>query len=139
MLFRSGTDDIRNEVLRELLSVCFDLADEGFPPGFDSVLSHWECPDTKGLIVWLDEQARERDLAKRLAQDAASHGGTEHPEGLIRQVLDKLKWRRTQVLHQASQTSLIERPHETQTLNDETRELLLKAAQFHRQRAVKTT
>ena len=136
MLFRS---DFKNEVLRDLLTVCFDLADEGWPPSFDRVLSHWECPDMKGLIVWLDEQARERDLAKRLAQDAAAAGGTDQPEGLVRQVLDKLKWRRTRDLHQASQTSLIERPQETQKLTDETRELLLKAAQFHRQRAAKTT
>ncbi len=134
-----GTDDFKNEVLRDLLTVCFDLADEGWPPSFDRVLSHWECPDMKGLIVWLDEQARERDLAKRLAQDAAAAGGTDQPEGLVRQVLDKLKWRRTRDLHQASQTSLIERPQETQKLTDETRELLLKAAQFHRQRAAKTT
>jgi DNA primase len=134
-----GTEDIRNEVLRELLTVCYDLADEGWPPGFDRVLSHWECPDMKGLVVWLDEQARERDLATRLAQDAAGQRGTDHPEGLIRQVLDKLKWRRTQILHQATQASLIERPQETGKLTDETRELLLKSAQFHRQRSAKTT
>ena len=134
-----GTDDIKNEVLRDLLTVCFDLADEGWPPSFDRVLSHWECPDMKGLVVWLDEQARERDLADRLAQDAAAQRGTDHPEGLIRQVLDKLKWRRTRDLHQATQTSLIERPQDTKKLTDETRELLIKAAQFHRQRAAKTT
>lgn len=133
-----GTDDFRNEVLRELLTVCFDLADEGWPPSFDKVLSHLECPDMKGLVVWLDEQARERDLANRLAQDAAQQG-TRYPEGLVRQVLDKLKWRRTRDLHQAAQASLIERPQETQKLTDETRELLQKAAQFHRLRAAKTT
>ncbi len=130
-----GTDDIKNEVLRELLTVCFDLADEGWPPGFDRVLSHWECPDMKGLVVWLDEQARERDLANRLAQDAAAQRGDDHPESLIRQVLDKLKWRRTQDLHQATQSSLIERPQETRKYTDETRELLLKAAEYHRRRA----
>jgi hypothetical protein len=134
-----GTDDINNDVLRDLLTVCYDLADEGWPPTFDRVLSYWECPDMKGLIVWLDEQARDRDLATRLAQDAASQRGTDHPEGLIRQVLDKLKWRRTRESHQAAQSSLIERPQETKKLTDETRELLLKAAQFHRQRSAKTT
>ena len=129
-----GTEDIKNEVLRELLTVCYDLADEGWPPSFDRVLSHGECPDMKGLVVWLDEQARERDLANRLAQDAAAQRGTDHPEGLIRQVLDKLKWRRTRDLHQATQASLIERPQDTKKLTDETRELLLKAMQFHRRR-----
>jgi len=132
-----GTDDIKNEVLRELLTVCFDLADEGRPPSFDSVLSHWECPDMKGLIVWLDDQARGKDLANRLAQDAAAQRGIDHPEGLIRRNLDKLKWRRTRDVHQASQTSLIERPQETTKLTDETRELLAKATQFHRRRGGK--
>ena len=132
-----GTDDIQNEVLRELLTVCYDLADEGWPPTFDRVLSFGECPDMKGLVVWLDEQARERDLANRLAQDAAAQRGIDHPEGLIRLVLDKLKWRRTRELHQATQASLIERPQETRKFNDETRELLLKATQFHRRRGGK--
>ena len=128
-----GSDDIKHEVLRELLTICFDLADEGWLPSFDKVLSHLECPDLKGLVVWLDEQARKKDLASRLAQDAAQNR-TDHPEGLVRLVLDKLKWRRTRELHQAAQASLIERPQETRKLTDETRELLLKALKFHRRR-----
>lgn len=132
-----GTDDFNNDVLRDLLTVCYDLAEEGWAPTFDRVLSYWECPDTKGLIVWLDEQARDKDLANRLAQDAAAQRGTDHPEGLIRQVLNKLKWRRTRESHQAAQASLIERPQETKKLTDETRELLLKAIQFHRRRGGK--
>jgi DNA primase len=132
-----GTEDIKSEVLRELLTACYDMADEGWLPSFDRVLSHWECPEMKGLLVWLDEQARERDLANRLAQDAAAQRGTDHPEGLIRQVLDKLKWRRTRDIHQATLASLIERPQETKKLTDETRELLQKATQFHRRRGGK--
>lgn len=129
-----GTDDFKSEILRDVLGVCYDLADEGWSPSFDRVLSHWECPEMKGLVVWLDEQAREKDLANRLAQDAAAQRGVDHPEGLVRLVLDKLKWRRTQQMHQATQASLIERPQETRKLTDETRELLAKAVEFHRRR-----
>jgi DNA primase len=134
-----GADDIKSEVLRDLLTVCYDMADDGLQPTFERVLSFWETPDMKGLVVWLDEQARDKDLANRLAQDAATGKGKDHPEGLIRQVLDRLKWRRTQAMHQATQASLIERPHETSKLTDETRELLKQQFQFHRQRAAKTT
>jgi DNA primase len=133
-----GTDDIKHEVLRELIAICFDLADDGSLPSFDKVLSHVECPELKGLIVWLDEQAHERDLANRLALDA-SQQNTDHPEGLVRQVLDRLKWRRTCELHQAAQASLIERPQETQKFTDETRAILANATRFHQQRAAKTT
>jgi DNA primase len=129
-----GIDDIKHEVLKELLHICFDLADEGILPSFDKVLSHVECPELKGLIVWLDEQARERNLANQLVQDAAQIG-KDQPEGLVRLVLDKLKWRRTRELHQAAQASLIERPQDTRKYTDETREMLLKAAEFHRRRA----
>jgi len=133
-----GTEDFQNEILREVLTVCYDVADEGIRPELGTVLLRWDCPEMKGLVVWLDEQARERDLANRLAQDAAGNRGTDHPEGLFRQVVDKLKWRRTQALHQATQSALIERPQETRGLTDETRELLMKFSEFHRQRAAKS-
>jgi DNA primase len=133
-----GPDDISNDILRELFGICCDLADEGIDPGFEKILSHVECPDLKGLIVWMDEQARERDLAARLAQDRAE-GGVDGPESLLRQVLDKLQWNRTRDQHQAAQSALIERPQERVKLNDEMRQLLMKASQFHEQRAAKKT
>lgn len=129
-----GVDDFKNEVLRDLLTTCFDLADEGWTPSFDRMLSHWECSDMKGLIVWLDEQARKKDLANRLAQDAAANRGTDHPEGLMRLDLDKLKWRRTQRMLHAIHAPLVERPKETSGLTEETRELLRNATRFHSQR-----
>jgi hypothetical protein len=130
-----GVEDFKNEVLRDLLTTCFDLSDEGGSPSFDKLLSRWDCPDMKGLIVWLDEQAREKDLANRLAQDAAAQRGTDHPAGLIRIVLDNLKWRRTQKMHHATQTPLIERPQESKKYSDEMKDVLAKSMQFHQRRA----
>lgn len=131
-----GPDDFGNEVFRELLTVCFDVHDDGWLPSFDKVLSQLECPDLKGLIVWIDEQAREREIAARLAQDAAQ-GGFDSPESLLRQVLNGLKWRRMQETHRAAQSALIERPRDAMTLSQETLERLQQASQFHRQRATK--
>ena len=129
-----GTDDFKNEVLQELLTVCFDLSDDGQLPSFDKVLTRLECPDLKGLIVWIDEQAREREIAIRLAQDAAREGDDSF-NGLLRQVLDGLKWRRTQDSHRAAQGRLIERPRESASLTQETLDLLKQASQFHQRRS----
>ena len=129
-----GTDDFKNEVLQELLTVCFDLSDDGQLPSFDKVLTRLECPDLKGLIVWVDEQAREREIAIRLAQDAAREGDDSF-NGLLRQVLDGLKWRRTQDSHRAAQGRLIERPRESASLTQETLDLLKQASQFHQRRS----
>ena len=131
-----GTDDFRNEVLRELLTVCFDLSDDGQLPSFDKVLSRLECPDLKGLIVWIDEQAREREIATKLAEDAAREG-TDSFNGLLRQVLDGLKWRRTQDSHRAAQGRMIERPREMTNLTQETLDLLQQASQFHQRRSAR--
>ena len=131
-----GPDDVGNEVLRELLTVCFDVHDDGWLPSFDKVLSQLECPDLKGLIVWIDEQARERDLAGRLAQDAAL-GGVDSPDSLLRQVLNGLKWRRTQETHRAAQGPLMERPQDAMKLTQETLDRLQQASQFHQQRTAK--
>ncbi|MBC8116946.1 MAG: DNA primase, partial [Candidatus Saccharimonas sp.] len=131
-----GPDDFGNEVLRELLTVCFDVHDDGWLPSFDKVLSQLECPDLKGLIVWIDEQARERDIAGKLAQDAAL-GGTDSSESLLRQVLNGLKWRRTQETHRAAQGPVIERPRDAMKLTQETLDRLQQASQFHQQRTAK--
>ena len=131
-----GPDDFENEVLRELLTVCFDVHDDGWLPSFDKVLSQLECPDLKGLIVWIDEQARERDIAGRLAQDAAL-GEADSSESLLRQVLNGLKWRRTQETHRAAQGPQIERPRDAMKLTQETLDRLQQASQFHQQRTAK--
>ncbi len=131
-----GPDDFGNEILRELLTVCFDVHDDGWLPSFDKVLSQLECPDLKGLIVWIDEQARERDIAGRLAQDAALVG-TDPSESLLRQVLNGLKWRRTQETHRAAQGPQIERPRDAMKLTQETLDRLQQASQFHQQRTAK--
>lgn len=131
-----GTDDFKSEVLQELLTVCFDLSDDGQLPSFDKVLTRLECPDLKGLIVWIDEQAREREIAIRLAQDAAREGDDSF-NGLLRQVLDGLKWRRTQDSHRAAQGRLIELPRESASLTQETLDLLKQASQFHQRRSAR--
>ena len=131
-----GPDDFGNEILRELLTVCFDVHDDGWLPSFDKVLSQLECPDLKGLIVWIDEQARERDIAGRLAQDAAL-GEADSSESLLRQVLNGLKWRRTQETHRAAQGPQIERPRDAMKLTQETLDRLQQASQFHQQRTAK--
>lgn len=146
-----GVDDLQNMALRELLGVCFDLADQGEFPEFTRVLAQLECPHLKSLAVWIDMEAAARDVAGKLAQDAATHGSATHgsatqgpaAEGtttspnLIRDVIDGLKWRRQQATHAAVQGVLAQRIEPGTQLDPELRELLQRAANFHQQRATR--
>ncbi len=131
-----GTDDFRNEVLKELLTCCFDLNDEGWHPEFDKLLSRLECSDLKGLVVWIDEQARNKRVAERLAMDD-SEQDSNFSGGLLRQVLDGLKWRRKSETHRKIQDRLIARPPDVSKLTPETLDVLHRAHQYHQQRSSK--
>lgn len=135
-----GVDDLQNMALRELLGVCFDVADQGESPEFSRVLAQLECPHLKSLAVWIDVQAAARDVAGKLAQDAATQPpgaeGSAMP-GLLRDVIDGLKWRRQQASHAAVQGVLAQRIEPGTQLDPELRELLQRAANFHQQRATR--
>ncbi len=136
-----GVDDLQNTALRDLLGVCFDLADQGEPLEFSRVLAQLECPHLKSLAVWIDVQAAARDVAGKLAQDAATAsqagGGTTAPSSLVQNVVDGLKWRRQQATHAAVQGVLAQRIEPGTQLDPELRELLQRAANFHQQRATR--
>lgn len=136
-----GVDDLQNMALRELLSVCFDVADQGELPEFTRVLAHLECPHLKSLAVWIDMEAAARDVAGKLAQEAATQGSAVEEKtaspNLIRDVVDGLKWRRQQATHAAVQGVLAQRIEPGTQLDPELRELLQRAANFHQQRATR--
>jgi DNA primase len=130
-----GTDDFRHEVLREILSMWFDMLVEGTEATFDKLISRTECPQRKRLMVWIEEQARDRD-AKKTVTEARTMGTETAVEGM-RRVIERIQWRRSCDANQASKSLLVERPSETAKLTTETRELLEQATRFHRKRAAK--
>lgn len=130
-----GLDDFRHEALRNLLSIWFDMVEEGNEPTFDRMLARIECVHQKRLAVWVEEQSPHRDSRKRTGSISGS--GTETAEQSLRRVIDRLKWRHSRDAHQASKSLLVERPVEMEKLTAETRELLEQAARFHQERAAK--
>ena len=133
-----GVDDLQNTALRELLSVCFDLADQGECPEFSRVLAQLECPHLKSLAVWIDGRASTHDIAGKIAQDAAMIAqfpeGTTAPQGSARFVVDRLKWRRQQAAHASVQGALAQQIGQQAKLDPEQIELIKRASAFHQQR-----
>jgi hypothetical protein len=165
-----GADDIRHEALRELLTACFDLWDHGEAFSLGRLLAELECPQLKGLAVWLDDQARARGIADRLRQEAAQHGlsapltgeagETEKPgenheaastgiastgAGLLTDIVEGVKWRRACESQVAARSEWVAnqrgpRPSDEEAkpeLSDDAKDLLQRAAQFHRRRAAR--
>lgn len=130
-----GTDHLQHEDLRQILSLWYDMLDEGVEPTYERTLSRIECPEQKRLVVWIEEQSPHRNLTNSLA--SARSAGTESANDGLRRVIQGIQWRRKQEANQASKSLLVERPSETAKLTAETREVLEQAARFHRERAAK--
>ena len=135
-----GTDDLRNEPLRELLAIAYDLWDHGEEPKLNRLLSATECPQLKSLAVWIDERAAGRNIAGLLAQEAAQGGSREADgasAGLLQQVLSQLTWRRECDGQEQRRGRLAIRPEAAAGLDPELRDLLQQASSFHQQRAAR--
>jgi DNA primase len=63
-----GPAALRNEHLKSLLHLCFDLAEQGEDPSFDKVTAALEDAELKRLAARIDEHARHKHIA-RLLQD----------------------------------------------------------------------
>jgi hypothetical protein len=130
-----GPDDFRHESLREILSLWFDMQDEGVEPGFGRLLSRIECLQQKRLVVWVEENSPSRGASKSLTASAGT--GMETAEQGLHRVIERLHWRRSCAAQQASKSLLLERPSETAKLTAESRAVLAQQAQFHRERTAK--
>ena len=126
---------IRHPQLKELLAEMFYLG-EGQPWTFERLLGALEDSELKRLAVWLDEQARLKDLTKKLRETGAD--SPETPPLFLRTTIENLKWRQeeqSQLQRRASTSSV---SGEGSPPPDDT-ELLRQASQFHLRRATKRT
>lgn len=130
-----GIDHIRHELLRQILSIWFDMLEEGVEPTYERTLARMECPEQKRLVVWIEDQSPHRNRKKSLTAGPGA-GMESATEGLGR-VIGLLHRRRSKEVHQASKSLLVERPSDPAKLTAETREVLAQAAHFHRERGAK--
>lgn len=130
-----GLDDFRHQILREILSIWFDIVEDGGQPDFDRMMSRIECVHQKRLVVWIEEHSPYRPTKK--TSGAFSTAGTESADTALRRVVDLLQWQQHRDRQQAAKSPLIESPSETAKLTAESREALKQAARFHRERTAK--
>ncbi len=133
-----GDEDFQNPQTRQVLQVCFDLLDLGERATFERITSVIEDVTLKRLLVWIDEQARLKEIAKKLSEDWVTDKERTLPHYLV-QSLHDLRWRREEQLHQRAQGRLAQQPESRAGLTSNAKALLEQATLFHQKRAANTT
>ncbi len=128
-------DSIRHPQLQVLLAEML-YHGESQPWNFKSLLGALEDSELKRLAVWLDDQARAKDLAKKLRETGAD--ADETCPLFLRATIDNLKWRQEEQsqLQRGALTSPA--PGEGTPPPDDA-DQLRQAYQFHQRRATKRT
>ena len=133
-----GDEDFYNEQTRALLQVCFDLLDHDETPTFDRINAVIEDAALKRLIVWIDEQARKKEIAKKLQDNSMAPSGATVPHSLTL-ALEPIRFRRAEQQHQRNTGRLAQQPDARAGLNPNAKALLEQATAFHQKRAAKAT
>lgn len=133
-----GDEDFHNEQTRAVLQVCFDLLDHDETPTFERISAVIEDVALKRLIVWIDEQARLKEIASKLKDNSMAPSGATVPQYLM-QALEPIRFRRAEQHHQRTTGRLAQQPDARAGLNPNAKALLEQATAFHQKRAAKAT
>ena len=133
-----GDEDFQNEQNRLLLQTCFDLSDHGELATFERIMSAIEDNNLKRLVIWVDEQAREKEIAQKLTENLMTYKEQTLPRYLV-QCLQPIQWRREVQLHQRNTGRLAQQPESRAGLNSNAKALLEQQTAFHQKRAAKTS
>lgn len=106
------------------------------PWNFKSLLGALEDSELKRLAVWLDDQARAKDLAKKLRETGAD--SDETCPLFLRATIDNLRWRQEEQSQLQRGASTSPGPGEGSPPPDDA-DQLRQAYQFHQRRATKRT
>lgn len=119
-----GPGDFLNPHLRALIEFIFDVVELGEVPTFERVTLELESNELKGLAVWLSDEARQKGVERKLLDTEAESGG------LYQQLLDRMKWRREELSHQAA----LKRQSMAGDAKQDAIAKLQQVAAFHRKR-----
>lgn len=128
-----GPDDFRNEHLRKLLQICFDLAEAGETPSFEHVTSALEDRDLKRLAVMIDGASREKKIPQKL-QDAVPGTGPGGRPGFLDAALRHLKQRRELEGYEVLKGRMAQQLSPAGGLDEDARRLLQQSMQVHKKR-----
>jgi len=134
-----GASEITNPALRTMIQVYYDWAELGQTQrGFAQLLAALDDdPAAKQLAVWLDEQARIKNLEYKLCHDA-ERGDDDFPT-ILRRLLEDLQWRREEESHHRAAIALSEAGDGAHGLDEATERQLRQLSEFHQKRATKRT
>ena len=125
-------DDLRQQRIRDLLNICFELTNENSGPTFARVLDATEDGNLKRLAVWIDEQARVQDLRSRLRDGTAGTDGCPH---FLRQSIAHLAWRREEQSQGRIAVELSANSDGAHRIDEADEARLRQLTQFHQRRA----
>ncbi len=128
-------DSIRHPQLQVLLAEIL-YHGESQPWNFKTLLGALDDSELKRLAVWLDEQARAKDLAKKLRETGAD--SDETCPLFLRATIDNLRWRQEEQSQLQRGAPTFPGLGEGSPPPDDT-EMLRQASQFHLRRATKRT
>ena len=126
---------IHNARLREILQTCYEVMDEQKAPSFANVMTALEDGELKRLAVWIDEQARLKEVRAKLRDES-----TEPVDGcplLLRRSLDRMKWRREEQSHGRTIAELSATSDGAHRVDAASEEQLRRSFEFHQRRATK--
>lgn len=112
--------------LQALLQTIFDAWEEGQSLNFDALISRIEETELKRLVVWLSEQAEQKHLHQQGQQEV-----------VIGQLKNSLQERREKRDHLAVRIQTNPEQQNTARIDNETTDLLRRAAEFHAKRATR--
>lgn len=132
-----GVEAFTNLAVRSIVQVYYDLDEAGeAADGFGRLLSALDAhPHAKQLAVWLDEQARVKNLKDTLCHE--TERGDDDCPLILRRSLDNLKWRREGESHHQTALELSQAGEGAHGLDEETERRLRQLAEFHQKRATK--
>lgn len=124
--------------LRLIAQHCYQLAEAGEQISVTDLLGSIEETELQGLLIWLDERARDKRQGEKVRSGGADPiDGTPH---LLRRAVDSLNWRREAQAQQSVAVQLSQPSGDGSPQLDAAMEAMLRqAAQFHQRRATKRT
>ena len=126
--------EIRNEQLRELLAICYALANQGVTPTVETVTAELEDHELRRLAFWLDQASRQKDVAGLLQDTMSRERLPNGPKSFLEQAIHNILWR-TETADQPRLRGLIAYAAHSETPGDAAKRLMRRASQFHQKRA----
>ncbi|MBL8851868.1 MAG: DNA primase [Planctomycetaceae bacterium] len=124
--------DLRQPRLRDLLGICYELTTDGNGPTLHRVLDATENQELKRLAVWIDDQARMKNVRALLDEGTA---GTDGCPRFLRRSIEQFAWRREEQSQERIAVELSAEGDGTHRIDEAAEAKLRQLTQFHQRRA----